>query len=140
MCLTPYYTLCLFHYKVDSDISVGLRIHAGCTCINRSSHRRCPVKKVLLKNTQYSWETPMLESLFYKFADQKTCNFIKKRLQHRCFPGNIRKFLEDLFWRTSARGCFYINEKKISKRGQRVFLSKEILCKRDGSCHWDSLS
>ena len=35
----------------------------------------------------------MLESLFNKVACQKACNFIKKRLQHRCFPVNIAKFL-----------------------------------------------
>ena len=27
----------------------------------------------------------------------KACNFIKKRLQHRCFPVNISEFLEQLF-------------------------------------------
>ena len=38
----------------------------------------------------------MLEFPFYKVADLnfikglKACNFIKKRLQHRCFPVNIR--------------------------------------------------
>ena len=46
----------------------------------------------------------MLESLFNKLADPQGCNFIKKRLQHRCFPLNIAKFLrtaffiEDLWW------------------------------------------
>ena len=28
----------------------------------------------------------MLESLFGKVASLQGCNFIKKRLQHRCFP------------------------------------------------------
>ena len=31
----------------------------------------------------------MLESLCNKVADLQTCNVIKKRLQHRCFPVNI---------------------------------------------------
>ena len=35
----------------------------------------------------------MLGSLFNKVADLQTCNFIKKRLQHRRFPVNIAKFL-----------------------------------------------
>ena len=30
----------------------------------------------------------------------------KKRLQHRCFPVKFAKFLERLFWRTSANDCF----------------------------------
>ena len=38
-------------------------------------------------------ETPVLESLFNKAAGLKVCNFIKKRLQHRCVPVNIAKFL-----------------------------------------------
>ena len=38
-------------------------------------------------------ETPMLEPLFNKAADLQVCNFIKKRLQHRCFSCDIEKFL-----------------------------------------------
>ena len=35
----------------------------------------------------------MLESYFNKVAGLQAYNFIKKRLQHRCFPVNITKFL-----------------------------------------------
>ena len=39
----------------------------------------------------------MLKSLLgrdlNKVADHKACNFIEKRLQHRCFPMNIATFL-----------------------------------------------
>ena len=38
-------------------------------------------------------ETPVLESLFNKAAGLQVCNFIKKRLQQRCFPVIIAKFL-----------------------------------------------
>ena len=38
----------------------------------------------------------MLEPPFNKLAGFKTCNFLKKRLQHRCFPVNIAKFLRTL--------------------------------------------
>ena len=31
----------------------------------------------------------VLESLFNKVAGLKACNFIKKKLQHRCFPVNL---------------------------------------------------
>ena len=50
---------------------------------DRSSHRRCFIKKVFLKISQYSQENTCL----------KACNFIKKRLQHRHFSVNIAKFL-----------------------------------------------
>ena len=38
-------------------------------------------------------KTPVLESRFDKVAGLKVCNFTKKRLQPRCFPANIAKFL-----------------------------------------------
>ena len=44
----------------------------------------------------------MLEPLFNKAAGLKACNFVKKRLQHSCFPVNIAKFLRiNFFYRTS---------------------------------------
>ena len=38
----------------------------------------------------------MLESPFIRLADFKTCNFLEKGLQHRCFPVNIAKYLRTL--------------------------------------------
>ena len=38
-------------------------------------------------------ETLVLGPLFNKAAGLQVCNFIKKRLQHRCFPVIIAKFL-----------------------------------------------
>ena len=35
----------------------------------------------------------MLESLLNKVANLKACNFIKKRLHHRCFPVKFAKIL-----------------------------------------------
>ena len=40
-------------------------------------------KRDILKNTKHS-KTPVLESLFNKGL--QACNFIKKRLQQKCFP------------------------------------------------------
>ena len=40
----------------------------------------------------------MFESFFKKVADLNVGNFIKKRLQHRCFPGTIEKFLKAAFF------------------------------------------
>ena len=39
-------------------------------------------------------KTPVLESLFNENAGLQSCNFIKKRLQYRCFPINIAKFVK----------------------------------------------
>ena len=43
-------------------------------------------------------ETPVLESLFHKDAGVQVCNFIEKRLQHRCFLLNITKFLRAAYF------------------------------------------
>ena len=38
-------------------------------------------------------EKPVLKPLVNKVTGPEASNFIKKRLQHRCFPVNIGKFL-----------------------------------------------
>ena len=45
----------------------------------------------------------MLKSLFNKVAGLKACNFVKKRLQHRCFPVNIAKCLRTAFFKKHLR-------------------------------------
>ena len=42
-------------------------------------------------------KTPALESLFNKVAGLKDSNFIKKKLQRRCFPVDIAKHLRTDF-------------------------------------------
>ena len=49
-------------------------------------------KKLFLKIWQYSQETG-LESILNNAAGFQACSVIKKRLQRRCFPVNIAKFL-----------------------------------------------
>ena len=44
---------------------------------------RCSSKKVFVKISQIS---SVLEYLLNKVAGLRTCNVIKKRLQHRCLP------------------------------------------------------
>ena len=36
----------------------------------------------------------------------QACNFIKKRLQHRCFPVKLAKFLRTPFLKNTSGGCF----------------------------------
>ena len=62
-------------------------------CFSKSRHRRCSVKNVFLKISQYSKKNTCVGVFFNKVAGLKTCNFIKKRLQHSCFPVIIAKFL-----------------------------------------------
>ena len=48
----------------------------------------------------------MLESLFRNVSGRQTCNFLKKSLQHMCFPVNFSKFLRTFFYGTLSDGCF----------------------------------
>ena len=51
-------------------------------------------KKMFLKILQISQETPVLEPVFKKVAGSDLgLQFIKKRLQHRCFPVEFAIFL-----------------------------------------------
>ena len=52
---------------------------------------------MLLKNLQYVQKKPTMKSLFNKLAGLTACNFIKKRLQRRCFPVNIEIFKSSFF-------------------------------------------
>ena len=54
---------------------------------------RCSLKWVFLKFGNIHRKTTVFDSLFDKAGELQACNFIKKRLQHWCFPGNIAKCL-----------------------------------------------
>ena len=62
--------------------------------------RRCSLKKVLLKISQNSQETPVLESLFNKFADLYAYNCIKRDSSTGLFLLILGNFWEHLFCRT----------------------------------------
>ena len=50
----------------------------------------------VLKVCNIHSETPVLDPLFSKVANLEAYKFIKKRLQHRCFPFNITNLLRIL--------------------------------------------
>ena len=52
-------------------------------------------------------ETPVFESLINKVARLKPCKFIKKRLQHMCFPVKNTNFLKTPFLQNTSGSCFY---------------------------------
>ena len=61
------------------------------------------MKKVFLKIWQ---ENTCVKVSFLIKLQAEPCDFIKKRLQHRCFPVNFARFLIKPFYRTSADDCF----------------------------------
>ena len=53
---------------------------------------------------------------------QKACNFIKKRLQHRCFPVSIPKVLGTIFLWNNYGGC-----SRIMFQYQKEFLKRKLV-------------
>ena len=62
--------------------------------IFRSSHRRCSIKKAILKHFVIFTRKHLCWGVFFnEVAGHQNCNCIKKRLQHRYFLAYIRKFV-----------------------------------------------
>ena len=57
---------------------------------------------------KFHWKTPTLESLLNKVVVLNVCNFIKKSLQHRCFPVKLAKIFRTPFLQSTTGGCFWI--------------------------------
>ena len=82
--------------------SIGTLVRNGHDINTEATFCRCSSKYVFLKLSQYSQETPVLESLFNKVAGLLTYNLLKK-LQHRRFPVNIAKFLRTAVFKEHLR-------------------------------------
>ena len=85
-----------------------------CARTLRSSYRRC-IRKLFLNIMQYPQKIPLLESIFKKFADLQTCNFIEKSasLTLKQVPTCIRKPKTNTLSQLSSYngcvlGCFQI--------------------------------
>ena len=65
----------------------------------RSSHSQMFFKAGSLKSCAiFAEKNSALKSLFNKVPVLQACKFIKKKLQQRCFPVNIAKFLRRAFF------------------------------------------
>ena len=63
--------------------------------VDRSSHQKCSIKKVLLKILQI----PVAEFLFQQSCRSQPAVVLNKRLWHRCFSVHFTKYLRTLFSR-----------------------------------------
>ena len=81
-------------YCFKSDLFALVKVYLHC----RSSHGRWSVRKVLLVMSQNSQKSTCARVSFLTKLKPQTCNFIKKRLLHRCFPVNFSKFLKTTFF------------------------------------------
>ena len=74
--------------------------------IFRSSHRRCSIKKAILKHFVIFTGKHLCRGLFFnKVSGNQMGNFIKKRLRHRYFLANIRKFIRRPILKNISEGC-----------------------------------
>ena len=77
----------------------------------------------------------MLESLFNKVTGLEASNFIKKGLQHRCFPVNIAKFLRiiaslkvcNFVKKRPQHRCFPVNIAKFKKKKNLKNICERLL-------------
>ena len=84
-------------------------------------NKRCSIQKAVLKHfaifTRYHlcWSLPLIR-------------FIKKKLQHRCFPVNFARFLRASFCRTFVNSCLnvFLHEKDLYRKWIRRFLKNKI--------------
>ena len=78
--------------------------------IDRSSHRKCSVRKYFVRNFAKFTEKHCVRVSFLIKMQVSVYNFAKKRLWRRCFPVNFAKFLRTPFSQNfSGRLLLYCN-------------------------------
>ena len=105
---------------------IGLKFHSYSQkfklslTLDRSSHQRCSTNKAVLKNSAIFTGKHLCWF--------QACIFIKKRLQHRCFPVNTAEFLGTPILKTSANGCFWLDKFKAKNDviGEQLSLIRNI--------------
>ena len=81
---------------------------------SRSSRRRCSVKRACLNISQISQENTWSECFLIKLQTFKLCNFIKKRLQHKCFPVKFAKSIRTLILKNICKRLLLFLKNKCS--------------------------
>ena len=70
-------------FPIEKRVAIGFR----------SSHQRCSMKKVVLRNFTKFTGKHMCQSLFFnKVTGLRPATLLKKRPWHGCFPANFAKF------------------------------------------------
>ena len=83
-----------FHRATDQNLQETDERHDLINTMLRDSHQKVSHEKIFpWKFWNIHRKTPMLKSLFNKVTVLRACDFIKKSLQHRCFPVIIAKFM-----------------------------------------------
>ena len=106
-------------------VKVHLRkvAEATCTCftvmtLHSSSHKRCSIKIAILKIFAIFTGKHLCWNLFLiKLQDWRPTNLLKRDSNTGVFLWKLLNFLKQLFWKTSAKGCFCTFENKEAYSG-----------------------
>ena len=98
--------------------------------INRSSHRRCSVRKGVLRNFAKFTSKHLHQILFFnKVAGLRPAALLKKRPWHKCFHVNFAKFLKILFLKNGSERLL-LNQRKLWKSKKKTLKNLQKLMKR----------
>ena len=106
-------TLHLLDFCTLLSCNSSLKSHRS-SCQYYSLILRCSFKKSVLKHFAVS------KSIFNTFSGLQACSFIKKSLQHLCFPVNIAKFLRTTILKNICKQLLLKSEQiknKLKKAG-----------------------
>ena len=93
----------IFDVQLHSKYAYGI-VNYFCKKL-KSSHRRCSVRKGVLRNFSKFTGKHLCQSLFLIKIGLRPATLLKKRLWHRCFPVNFVKFLRTPFHRITLVDC-----------------------------------
>ena len=76
------------------------------------------LRSVSQRKKRCSYRTSVSKSLFLK-----ACNFIKRRLQHSCFPVKFRKFLRKPILKNNCKRLLLVMPSKVMNCRDKTFLN-----------------
>ena len=92
----------------------------------RSSHRRCSVRKGVLRNFGKFTEKYLCQRLFFnKVAGLKPATLLKNRFWHRCFPVSFAKFLRTPFLQNTS-GQLLLSVEKVVLKNFAIFTGMHL--------------
>lgn len=102
---------CLSWKKTLMDILKATKLKILVYSINRSNNRRCFIKKGVSENLAKFMKKRLCRSLFLV----RSATLFKSDCSTGFFLWILPRLYENLFWRISGNGCFYIRQIKVWK-------------------------
>ena len=90
--------LVLSREEININYIISKQVWLTLLALNRSSHRRCSVRKGVLRNFAKSTGKYLCQRLFLN----KVAGLRHRCLWHRCFPVNFAKFLRTSFLQNTS--------------------------------------